>query len=88
MNSEKKTAKIVGGLFITALVSSLLSGTFLVSLTDSDYLVAVSANESQVLIGVLLLLTLTVSVVSIPIVMFPILKKQNDCRDWSSNYYL
>ena len=78
MNSEKKTAKIVGGLFIIALVSSLLSGNFLVSLTTPNYLVAASANESQVLIGVLLLVILTASVVSIPIVMFPILKKHND----------
>ena len=78
MNSEKKTAKIVGGLFIIALVSSLLSGNFLVSLTTPNYLVAASVNESQVLIGVLLLVILTASVVSIPIVMFPILKKHND----------
>jgi hypothetical protein len=35
-------------------------------------------NEVQTLIGVLLLLVLTVSVVSIPIIMFPILKKQNE----------
>lgn len=78
MNSEKKTAKIVGGLFIIALVSSLLSGNFLVSLTTPNYLVAASVNEIQVLIGVLLLVILTASVVSIPIVMFPILKKHND----------
>ena len=78
MNSEKKTAKIVGGLLIIVLVSSMLSGIFLVSLTTPNYLVAASANEIQVLIGVLLLVILTASVVSIPIVMFPILKKHND----------
>ncbi|MFX0201461.1 MAG: DUF4386 domain-containing protein [Candidatus Hodarchaeota archaeon] len=78
MNSDNKTARNVGVLFIIALVSSMLSGVFLGSLTVPDYLVAISANENQVLIGVLLTLTLTVSVVSIPIVMFPILKKQNE----------
>ncbi|MFC1922994.1 DUF4386 domain-containing protein, partial [Chloroflexota bacterium] len=47
------------------------------SMEDPDYLSAVSANENQVLIGVLFQLVLTASVVAIPIVMYPILKKQN-----------
>ncbi|MHA1954647.1 MAG: DUF4386 domain-containing protein [Candidatus Heimdallarchaeaceae archaeon] len=78
MNSEKKTARIVGVLFLLALGSSLLSGVFLGSPIPPDYLVAFSANENNVLIGVLLLLTLTASVVSIPIIMFPIFKKHNE----------
>jgi hypothetical protein len=78
MDSNRKTAIIVGVLFITAMVSSLLSGVFSGSIDDPDYLTAVSANENQVLIGVLLMLTLTASVVAIPIVMFPILKKHNE----------
>ncbi|OLS25028.1 MAG: hypothetical protein HeimC3_16580 [Candidatus Heimdallarchaeota archaeon LC_3] len=78
MDTEKKIARIVGVLIILALGSSMLSGVFLESLRATDYLGAVSVNENQVLIGVLLLLTLTASVVSIPIVMFPILKKHNE----------
>ena len=78
MNSNRKTAIIVGVLFITALVSSLLSGVFAASIDDPDYLTVVSANENKVLIGVLFQLTLTASVVAIPIIMFPILKKQNE----------
>ncbi|MFX0184916.1 MAG: DUF4386 domain-containing protein [Candidatus Hodarchaeota archaeon] len=78
MNSEKNTPKIVGILFITALASSMISGVFLVSLDASDYLSVVSANENEVLIGVLFLLILVVSVVSIPIMMFPILKRHNE----------
>ncbi len=82
MNSQQKTARIVGVLIILALASSLMSGSFLESLIGSerpqDYLGAVSANETQVLIGVLLLLTLTASVVAIPIVMFPIFKQHNE----------
>lgn len=78
MNSEKKTARIVGVLIILAIASSLTSGFFFKSLNISDYLDAVSTNEAQVLIGVLLTLTLTVSVVSIPIVMFPIFKRYNE----------
>jgi hypothetical protein len=78
MDSTRKTAIIVGVLFITALVSSMLSGVFLGSIDDPDYLTAVSVNENRVLIAVLFQLTLTASVVAIPIVMFPILKKHNE----------
>jgi len=69
---------IVGVLSITALVSTLLSGTFTGSINDPDYLTAVSANENKVLIGVLFQLTLTASVVAIPIMMFPILSEHNE----------
>jgi hypothetical protein len=78
MDSNRKTARIVGVLFITALVSAMLSGVFLGSTDDPDYLTAVSANENQVLVGVLFQLSLTASVVAIPIIMFPIFKKQNE----------
>jgi hypothetical protein len=78
MDSNRKTAIIAGVLFITALVSSMLSGTFSGSIDGPDYLTAVSANENKVLIGVLFQLTLTASVVAIPILMFPILKKHNE----------
>lgn len=69
---------VVGVLFIAALGSSMLSGNFLGSTKKPDYLTAVAANEKQVLIGVLLMVALTASVVSIPIVMFPILKEYNE----------
>jgi hypothetical protein len=78
MNSNRKTAIIVGVLLILALVSTTLSGSFAGSIDDPDYLRAVSAHENQVLIGVLFQLTLTASVVAIPIMMFPILKKHNE----------
>jgi len=77
-NSSAINSAIVGVLFITALVSSMLSGVYLGSIKDPDYLTAVSANENKVLIGVLFMVTLTASVVAIPIMMFPILKKYNE----------
>ena len=78
MDSTRKNAIIVGVLFITALASSLLSGTFSVSLDGPDYLNAVSSNGNQVLIGVLFQLVLTASVVAISILMYPILKNHNE----------
>jgi hypothetical protein len=77
-NSSAIASAIVGVLFITALVSSYLSGVFSGSIDDSDYLTAVSANKNKVLIGVLFQITLTASVVAIPILMFPILREHNE----------
>jgi len=78
MNSNRKTAIIVGVLFIIASVTSVASFFFFESIYDSDYLTVVSANENQVLIGVLLMLTATASIVGIPIAIYPILKKHNE----------
>jgi len=47
-------------------------------LNAPDYLVNVSANENQVLIGILLELVNCVAVVSIPFMLFPIFKKHNE----------
>jgi len=78
MDSNRKTAIIVGALIITALVSTALSGVFTGPVDDPDYLTAVSANENRFLLGVLFQLILTASVVAIPIVMFPIFKKHSE----------
>jgi hypothetical protein len=78
MDSDRKTATIVGLLFILATVAPIASAFFTGSIHDTDYLTAVSANQNQVLIGVLLLLTMTASIVSIPIVIYPVLKKHNE----------
>jgi hypothetical protein len=67
---------IVGVLFIIALVSTTLSGSG--SFDDPNDLSSASTNEDQVLRGVLFQLILTASVVAIPIVMFPIIREQNE----------
>jgi hypothetical protein len=79
MNSNKKTAIIVGILFITATATYMLgSGNLEPVLYAPDYLINVSANENQVLIGMLLELVNHLAVVCIPFMMFPILKKHNE----------
>ncbi len=76
MNFYRKTAIIVGALFIIATVTAILSGIFLGSiLDDSGYFAEVSANENQVILAVLCELILAVSVIGIGVLMFPILKK-------------
>lgn len=78
MDSDRKTAIIVGVLFIIATAMPLISIVFIGPIYDPDYLVTVSANESQVLTGTLLLVIMTAAIVSIPIMIFPILKKHDE----------
>jgi len=79
MNSNRKTAIIVGVLFITATVTALLSLGFIGPILNApDYLINVSANVNQMLIGVLFELILAGAVVGIAVFMFPILKKHNE----------
>ena len=75
-NSAEVAYVIVGVLFITAIVSVMLNGTG--STDDSDHLTAFSTNENKVLRGVLFQIVLIASVVAIPIIMFPILREQNE----------
>ena len=79
MNTNRKTAIIVGVLFLTAMVTSLLGGGLLESILNApDYLISVSANKTQVIIGVLLELINGIAVVGIAVLMFPIFRKHNE----------
>jgi len=78
MDSNRKTAIIVGVLFIIATVATLASFFFFEFIYDSEYLTVVSTNENQLLIGVLLMFTAIAAIVGIPIAMFSILKKFNE----------
>ncbi len=80
MNSFRKTAIIVGVLFLTSTATMMLGSDELIGsiLDDPDYLVNVSVNENQVIIGVLLELYCAAAVAGIAILMYPILKKQNE----------
>ena len=79
MTSSRKTARIVGVLFITAMVAGMLRFVLLDPILDApDYLINVSANENQVIIGVLSFFILGVVLAGIAIVMYPIFKKQNE----------
>ena len=78
-NTHRKTAIIVGALFLTAIVASIVGGLIIEAiLTAPDYLNDISANETQVVLGVLLELINAIAVVGIAAMMFPLLKKQNE----------
>lgn len=78
MNSNRRTAIIAGVLFIIGTVAGVLSVVFLGPILDApDYLFQFSANKTQVIIGALLVIIMGVALAMVPVMMFPILKKQN-----------
>jgi hypothetical protein len=79
MNTSKTTARIVGALFLIAMVTSLLGGIWLESIMgEAGYLAEVSSQGTQVLLGVLLELVNCLAVVGIAAAMFPLMKVQNE----------
>lgn len=79
MDSYRKTAIIVGVLFIIATVTAILSMITLGStLDDPVNFATISENENQISIAVIFELILAVSVIGIGFMMFPILKKHNE----------
>jgi len=78
MNTTRKTARIVGALFLFSNVTFLLGAFVFVEpiLSAPDYLTLVSANRTQVILGVLLELINGVAYLGIAVLMFPILKQR------------
>jgi hypothetical protein len=79
VNANNKTARMVGVLFITAMVAGMLRYVLFDPILDApDYLVDISASKTQLIIGVLSFFVLAVALAGIAIVMYPILRKQNE----------
>ena len=80
MDSNRKTAIIVGVLFITATAMTILGTVVLIGpiLDGPDYLLNVSANKNRVVMGVVLEVVVAGAVVGIGVMMFPIFRKQHE----------
>jgi hypothetical protein len=79
MNTYRKTAIIVGVLFIIGTVAGISSGVATGSvLGEENYLAAVAANESSMVLGSLLILVMGFPLAMIPVMMFPIFRKYNE----------
>ena len=79
MNSNRRTAMIVGILYIIGTVTGVLSVVFTKSILDApDYLVKTAASPNQIIIGALFVLTMGVALAIVPVVIFPVLKKHNE----------
>jgi len=79
MNSNRKTAIIVGVLFIFAIVMLFIGESLYKPILDSpDYLDNAYPNRIVVIIGILLEFTGIPAVVLLAVFLFPILKKHNE----------
>lgn len=79
MNTNRKTAIIVGVLFIIGTVAGILSVVFTGAILNApDYLMKVSANENKIIIGALFVLVMGFALAMVPVMMFPIFKKHNE----------
>ncbi len=80
MNTNRKTAIIVGVLFIIATVVHMVGNlSFSKPILDNpDYLIIASANGNQVITGALLLLIAAFASAGIAIWLYPILRKYNE----------
>jgi hypothetical protein len=75
----RKTAIIVGVLFIIGTVAGVLSVIFTGPiLDDPNYLIKVSENQSQLVMAALMVLTMCLTLAMVPCVLFPVLKKHNE----------
>jgi len=78
-NSSRKTAIIVGVLFIIGTVAGVTGGLVTIPiLNDPDYLAKVAANEGTAAFGTLLVLVMGFPLAMIPVMMYPIFKKYNE----------
>ena len=79
MRSINRTARIGGVLFIIGTVAGILIVVFTGNILGSpDYLIKISANENQVIVGVLFVLIMAAACASIAIWLYPILRKYNE----------
>ena len=75
MDTNRKTARIVGALFIIATLASILGSAVTGDLNAPDYLIKVSANENQMIIGAILGFIGAAAGAGIAISLYPIVKR-------------
>jgi Domain of unknown function (DUF4386) len=79
MSTNRKTAIIVGVLYIIGTVAGVLSVVVTQPILGGpDYLTKIAANESQIVTGILLVLTMGFALAMVPAVLFSILKKYSE----------
>ena len=79
MNANRKTAAVVGGLYIIGTVAGILSLVFSGSILGApDYLAQIAAHENQIITSALFVMTMGLALAAIPAVVFPVLRKQHE----------
>lgn len=78
MFSHRTIARVVGVLFIVASATAIAGGSLLLPLTEPDYLTTTTVGEGQIVSGVLLELVLVLSVIAIAVMIYPVVRRQNE----------
>jgi hypothetical protein len=79
VNNHRKTAAIVGILFIIGTVSGVLSGVVTAPIrAGSTFPLNVSASETQWIIGTLFVMLMGLSLAMMPVMLYPIFRKHNE----------
>ncbi|MFN2300155.1 MAG: DUF4386 domain-containing protein [Anaerolineales bacterium] len=79
MDVKRRTAVIVGILYIIGTAAGVLSVlTTQPVLGSPDYLAMIAADNTPILAGILLVLTMGFALAVIPVILYPVLKKQNE----------
>ncbi len=85
MKSHRKTAVLVGILFIIGTVSGILSGVVTVPLrTGAGYPLNVDAGETQWIAGTLLVLLMGLALAMVPVLLYPIFRKHSEILAFGS----
>lgn len=78
MKNNRNTAVIVGVLYIVGTVAGILSSVITQPIfTAPDILSAASAQPNQLVVGMLFVLTMGLSLAMVPVMLYPILKKDH-----------
>jgi hypothetical protein len=79
MNAHRRTAVIVGALYIIGTLAGVLSMLVMGGRLDApDYLTAIAADPNPVKLAALLVLVMGLALAMVPVMMFPILRRQNE----------
>jgi hypothetical protein len=78
VSASQVTARAVGVLFILASVTAIVGGSLLLPLKEADYLTGTAGMRGQIVSGALIEMVLVLSVLGIAVLLFPVLKRENE----------
>src|ERR671910_3667616 len=79
MNANNKTTRVVGVLYIIGTVAGILSRVVTGPIQNAqDPLLSVPASETRLVLGALLVVMMGLALAMVPVLLFPILKIQNE----------
>ncbi len=78
MTTHRQSALVAGSLFVVADVAGFLTFSPLATLNSPDYLATTTAHSTEVIIGVLLILTMELACAGIAVWLYPVLRRHHE----------